>query len=34
MSNDDTRCPWCKGFYPTTEIEAHKRTCSFNPANK
>lgn len=28
---DSTRCPYCQGFFPTRDIEAHKATCSDRP---
>jgi hypothetical protein len=28
---DETKCPFCKAFYPTREIDAHKASCSLRP---
>jgi hypothetical protein len=31
---DETRCPYCQCFFPTSEIEAHKRDCSDRPRGR
>jgi hypothetical protein len=34
MNWDETKCPWCRCFYPTEAIDEHKRNCNLNPQNK